>query len=236
MKLSPLPSSTLMLVGLFAIPHGAGAATLIDWDFSGLPAATVENGALPNPILGSATANAAGGLSSSDLDHTGLLYSTAVSPGGVGTAVPGELNVKNFDQGGDGINDNYLFFTITAESGNELDINSIGINLWRNGGGAPNGMAFDVSVDGGAFELYDAISVLSAAGGGGPFVPITFTQEITGASSVEIRVTPRNAGAGSTGNLHINGLYVMGSVVPIPEPSATLLAIAGLLALARRRR
>ncbi len=149
---------------------------------------------------------------------------------------PANSTSKISTRGGDGTNNNYLFFTITADAGNELDINSIGINLWRNGGGAPNGMAFDVSIDGGAFELYDTVSVLSAAGGGGPFVPITFTEMISGANSVEIRFTPRNAGAGSTGNLHINGLNVMGSVVPIPEPSTTLLAIAGLLALARRRR
>jgi hypothetical protein len=236
MKNPTLPSLAVLLAGMLSAQFDAGAATLINWDFSGLPATTVENGAIPNPILGSASANAASGLSSSALENSGLLYSTAVAPGGTGTSVPGELNVKNFDIGSNGTNDNYLFFTITAGAGNALDIDSIGINVWRNGGGAPNGMAFDVSVDGGAFQLYDAVSVLAAAGNGGPFVPITFTQAISGANSVEIRFTPRNAGAGSTGNLHINGLDVMGSVVPIPEPSSHVLILSGLVAMLVRRR
>jgi len=213
----------------------ANAAVLVDWDFSGIPAEPVgsENTPPPHPLLLSTNANAAAGLSSSDLDHVGLTYSTAVAPGGVGTSVAGELNIKNFDRGGDGINDHYIFFTLAADAGNTLNIDTLSINLWRNGGGAPNGIAFDVSVDSGPFELYDAVQTQGTGAG----VPVLreFNESITGAASVEIRFTPRNAGQGSTGNFHISGLTVEGSV--IPEPSGALLSLVGtgLLALRRRR-
>jgi hypothetical protein len=212
------PSKRLIAIffaALAAALGSSGAETLVSWDTSGIPAAdsTLENAEQPHPLLLAANANPASGLSSSDMDHLGLIYSTAVAPGGVGTSIAGELNIKNFDRGGDGINDNYLFFTLTADAGNTLTISSIVIELWRNGGGAPNGMAFDVSIDGGALEPYGSVVTVDSVGGG-VYMPLTFTETITGASSVEIRFTPRNAGAGSTGNLHIDALRVEGDVVP----------------------
>ena len=214
------PSNCLIAIFAFAFaaapgPGPAGAETLVSWDTSGIPAADAsqENMEQPHPLLPATAANAASGLMSSDLDHVGLVYSTAVAPGGVDTSIAGELNIKNFDRGGDGMNDNYIFFTLTADAGNTLTIDSIVIELWRNGGGAPNGMAFDVSVDGGAFKAYASVVTVDSVGGG-VYMPITFTETISGAGSVEIRFTPRNAGAGSTGNLHIDALRVEGEVVP----------------------
>ena len=218
-------------------PFAANAAVLADWDFSGIPAepASSENTPLPNPVLGAAAANAAAGLASSDLDHSGLLYSTAVSPGAVGTSVPGELNTKNFDLGGNGTNDNFLFFQLLGSGGNTFNVVSISINLWRNGGGAPDGIAFDVSVDSGPFELYDSVKTQGL--GAGVFVLQEFNESIVGASRVEIRFTPRNTTSGSTGNFHINGLTVEGSVVTVPEPSGPLFGIIGLgLFVLRRKR
>jgi hypothetical protein len=66
------------------------------------------------------------------------------------------------------------------------------------------------------------------------FVLRTFNETISGANSVEFRFTPRNATAGSTGNIHINGLSVEGTV--IPEPSGSLLALIGIGLIAIRRR
>ncbi len=200
-------------------PLEGRAVSLVSWDFTGIPAAAaaLENAAQPHPLLDSTLASAAAGLTSTPMDHKGLVYSTAVAPGGVGTSIAGELNIKNFDTGTLGINDNYVFFTLTANAGKTLTIDSIAIDLWRNGTGAPNGIAFDVSVDGGAFQPYGSLVVVNELGGG-VYMPITFTQSITGATTVEIRFTPRNAGAGSTGNLHINRFSVEGTVVPgIPE-------------------
>ncbi|MEZ5323439.1 MAG: hypothetical protein R3F19_00010 [Verrucomicrobiales bacterium] len=208
-----LASIASLVAYLFTAP-ACNAEVLVNWDFSGIPAADAgeENMPQPNPLLEADAANAAVGITASALDHLGLVYSTAVSPGGVGTSIEGELNIKNFDRGGDGINDNYMFFTLTAEEGKTLSITSIVIDVWRNGAGAPDGMAFDVSVDGGDFELFGDIITVDDTGGG-EYVPIEFNRSITDATSVEIRFTPRNATAGSTGNLHINGLRVEGEVV-----------------------
>ncbi|MCB1095315.1 MAG: PEP-CTERM sorting domain-containing protein [Verrucomicrobiales bacterium] len=225
---------------LLSLSGLASAATLLSWDFSGVPASdgSLENTPAPNPLVSSAAANAIAGIAVSDLTHNGnVTLSTAVAPGGVGTAVAGELNLKNFDAGGDGVNDNYLAFSITANPGMILNVDTISVNLWRNGGGAPNGVAFDVSVDGGAFAPYDSVK---DAGGTGleAAAAHTFTQSIAGANTVDIRFTPRNAGAGSTGNLHISGLSVSGDVAAVPEPSTALLVIIGACAacVGRRRR
>ncbi len=231
-----LPIFPFLLLTITALQGRSGAAVLANWDFSGIPAADVllENLAQPHPLLVSTNANAASGLSASNLDHLGLVYSTAVAPGGVGTSVGGELNIKNFDVGSNGSNENYIFFTLMADPGKTLNLDSIVINLWRNGTGAPNGMAFDVSVDSGAFQLYDGIRVQNATGAGSAG-PIAFTQPIVGANTLDIRFTPRNAGAGGTGNIHISGLTVNGSVVP--EPTASLLVLSGLASvwMVRRR-
>jgi hypothetical protein len=63
----------------------------------------------------------------------------------------------------------------------------------------------------------------------------TFTEAVSGASTVEIRFTPRQFSAGSTGNLHIDLLRVEGAVVPIPEPSTAVLALLAMFALPRLR-
>ena len=213
------------------------ADSLVTWDFSTLPATPdgAENAEIPSPIMTAAEATVASGLSVSDITSVGTTYSTAVAPGGVGTQIPGELNAKNWDVGSDGINDSYLSFTLTADSGNVLDISSISTNLWRNGGGAPNGIAFDISVDGGDFVLYDSI-ITAETTGGGVYDPYVFSESISGASSVEIRFAPRNNGAGSTGNLHIRGFSVDGAVRAVPEPNSLGLLAAGSLALLAIRR
>jgi hypothetical protein len=203
-------SSIILSVTLLSFGH---ATTLVDWDTGGIPAAdgALENAEQPHPLLEAAVGNAAAGVTVSDLDHLGLVYSTAVAPGGVGTSIEGELNIKNFDTGGDGVNDNYIFLTITADAGFTVSLDSISIELWRNGGGAPDGMAFEISVDGGAFEAFGEIQTVAGVGGG-VHEELTFEGSVTGANAVEIRFTPRHVDAGSTGNLHIDSLRVTGEV------------------------
>jgi hypothetical protein len=200
-------------ISVMALPVESHAETLVGWNFDTIPAATadLENSPQPQPLLEADLGNGAAGFTLSDLDHVGLVYSTAVSPGEVGTSIAGELNIKNFDLGGDGINDNYLFFTLTADAGNSISVNSISVELWRNGGGAPDGMAFEVSVDGGEFELFGDVQTI-AESGGGAYQELTFEGGVSGATTVEIRFTPRHVNAGSTGNLHLDSLKVDGSV------------------------
>lgn len=237
-----------MNVKLFSLVLASGAlsvgtsqsALLADWDFSSLDWRDGQGSGLslndpaPNPILTSASANAAPGLSSSD-----LIPSTGVTPNGLrvvinATTAAGEADLRDFDFNGNGTNDNFIEFTLSGDAPGTLNIDSISITEWRNGGGAPDGMAFDVSVDSGAFSLYDAVQVDAAAGGGPSFDTFTFTESIVGASTVAIRFTPRNVNAGSTGNIHINNIQVNGSV--IPEPSSLALVGFACLALLRRRR
>lgn len=228
-----------LLLSVAAVSAGPSlGATLVNWDFSGLDwragqgSGLALNNPAPNPILTSASANAAAGLSSSDL-------TPSPEPSGLhvvinATTAAGEADVRDFDFGGNGSNDNYLEFTLTADVANSLNIDFISISEWRNGGGAPDGMAFDVSVDGGGFSLYDSIQVDSAAGNGPSFDTFTFNESIAGASSVVIRFTPRHVNAGSTGNIHINNIQVNGSI--IPEPGPLVLVGLGCLGLFCRRR
>ena len=205
------------------------ADALISWDFSGLDyTAFADNSPVPNPVLTPAEANAADGLTVSDLVSSGLLTS-------VGNLIAGEGNFKNWDAGGDGVNDNYLEFTLEMPVPGGLSVDSVAITLWRNGGGAPNGIAFDVSIDGGAYALYDDVQVDPNAGDM-VFDTFTFDGVVSDISSLGVRFTPRNAGGGSTGNLHISGLQVNGTLVPEPTSLTMLLCGLGVLLFRSRRR
>jgi len=236
--------SMFLAVMSTATVHGD---VLVDWDFSVLGAPGSDNTAVGGDantgdnqpvtnLLGAVNANAISGITVTGITDggSGVLYSN-------GTPSAGEANVKQWDTPqsvGDGVNDNFLQFTITADTPGTLNIDSISISQWRNGAGAPDGIAFDVSVDGGPFSLYDAVQV-DPNFGDGIFDTFTFVEAIAGADMVDIRLTPRQVNQGSTGNLHINGLTVNGSVA-VPEPASvaiwSLLALCGIgYALARRR-
>lgn len=218
----------------------ASATTLINWDFSSLDWRTGQGSGLslnevaPNPILGSASGNATSGLSVTELiPSTGPNNRDNLRVVINATTAAGEADVRDFDFGGDGTNDNYLEFTITADAPGTLTIETVSISQWRNGAGAVDGVAFEVNVDGGGFSLYDSIQVDSDFGGGPDFETFTFTQTISAADSVIVRYAPRTVNQGSTGNLHINNITVTGSV--IPEPGTLGLSALACLAVALRR-
>ena len=215
-----------LVLGLTSFERSRADA-LVSWDFSGLDyTGFADNSPVPNPVLTPADANAVAGLTVSDLTSSGLLTS-------VGNLIAGEGNFKNWDVGGDGVNDNYLEFSLEAPVAGGLSVDSIAITLWRNGGGAPNGIAFDVSVDGAAYVLYDDVQTDPNTGDMG-FDTFTFDGLVNDISSLGVRFTPRNAGAGSTGNLHISGLQVNGTIVP--EPASLSLLLCGLAPLFLRSR
>ncbi len=220
----------LTLVLLLTTFERSQADALVSWDFSGLDyTGFADNSPVPNPVLTPAAAGAVAGVTVSDLTASGLTTST-------GNLIAGEGNFKNWDVGGDGVNDNYLEFTLEAPMPGGLSVDSIAITLWRNGGGAPNGIAFDVSVDGAAYALYDDVQI-DANAGDMMFDTFTFDGSISGISSLGVRFTPRNAGAGSTGNLHISGLQINGAIVPEPASLTMLLCgVAPFLFRSRRHR
>lgn len=222
--------------------HSAGAATLIDWDFSSLDwradqgSGLATNDLAPNPILGSASGNAAPGLSVTALiPSTGPNLEDNLKVVVNATTAAGEADVRDFDYGGNGSNENFLEFTIMADVPGSLTIDTISISQWRNGAGAVDGVAFEVSVNGGAFSLYDSIQIDADSGGGPAFEVFTFNETISGADSVAVRYAPRAVNQGSTGNLHINSIQVTGTVIPEPS-SLGLAALACFAGFLRRKR
>lgn len=223
----------------------ASAATLVDWDFSGIidanqPAATtVVTTVNSGTLLGSSLGNAATGLSTSDLLGGGTLqYSD-------GNDADGELNLKEWDGTGssggpaaNGESDGWMQFTLTAGAGNTISLTGLSISSWRNGNAAPDDMQFFVNVDGGGLTQFGTTQ-LDSGSGDGTFETYSFTDTITGASEIEIRfapVGPSEENARGDGNLHINGLTVTGSVAPIPEPSSMALVALAMGGLFMRRR
>lgn len=210
-------------------------AVLVNWDFSGLDWRTGNGSGLglndlaPRPILTSASANAAAGISASDLTPSPALRVVVNA-----TTAAGEADVRDFDAGGNGTNDEYMEFAITGNAAGSVNIDSISISQWRNGGGAVDGMAFEVNIDGGGYSLYDAVQIDPNSGGGPSFDVFTFNEAIVGADTVGIRFAPRTVNQGSTGNLHINNIQVSGTVVPEPG-SLALLGLGGIAFLRRRR-
>jgi hypothetical protein len=215
----------------------APAALIADWNFAGIPAVTLaqENQAAPNPLIVSSQAGVIPGLTSSDLvpSGAGLQLSSANGPT-TGTALPDELNLKNWDVAPNNSNNNYFVFTLTADSPGTLSFDSVSIALWRNGAGAPNSLAWEAVVDGGAPIAVGTTQTESLSGLGQPFRTYTFSQAITGATSIELRFRPFGNGVAGTGNVHINDIQVQGAVVP--EPSTALLGLSALTLLIRRRR
>lgn len=231
-------SPFLTISAVIAAASFSEAAVIIDWNFTGIPAVPLaqENQPAPSPLISSAQSGVIPGLTSSALlpSGPGLQTSSANGPT-TGTALADELNLKNWDAAPNNSNNNYFHFTLTAGVPGTLSLDSVSISLWRNGGGAPNNLAWEAVVDGGSAAPLGTTVVESLSGLGQPFRTYTFNQTITGATTIELRFRPfGSGGVAGTGNLHINDIQVQGSVVP--EPSASLLAFAALGLMARRRR
>lgn len=197
---------------------------------SGTTEATTTTGAVAGNIL------AAG---------AGLAYSTA-SPG-VGALTDGDLDLANWvtsaTVAGQGNVSGYITFSLGAAAGYNLTLDSLTFSGWRNGAGAPNIINFDYSLDSGATWLDYGTAVVRSTTGTGTNASNTFTQSLSIAegSSVLFRFAPyksdTTAASGSnTGNWHITGLSLDGSVTAVPEPSVALLGMIGVLGLLRRRR
>ncbi len=188
MRMKTMTMTTTCLASLL-LASTLNATPIVDWDFSVLGAPGDDNTAVGGDadtdnnvgvinLLGAGNANAAAGITVTDI--TGGTGSSDRPFYSNGNPASGEANVKQFDGEGDQTNDRFLEFTITADISGTLNIDSISINQWRNGDGAPEGIAFDVSIDGGSFSLYDAVQV-DPNFGDFTFDLFTFTQSIVGA-------------------------------------------------------
>lgn len=207
-------------VALASIALTSQAAVIADWDFSGVDytGVSVNDSAAGSLIASTASGVAANATSTDLIGSANLKFS--VAGGGVG-----ELNLNNFGS---------ISFTIDADAGYKVDLTSIDLSAWRNGGGAAPNFTFQVSIDGGALQEY---GTTISAGTPGAFTDYTFTETLSSVDggTAEIFYAPTPA---TTGNIHVNGLTVNGGITAIPEP-ATLGLVAlfgGGIVFIRRRR
>ena len=210
-----------------ALTSTSFGAVIADWDFSGASGSLDDADITPgSTLIGSSASGAISGITSSDLLSGGSLrYEN-------GGGAAGELNFKNFhitDAPGRGS----YSFTLTADAGKEIDITSLTMSSYRNGGGAPTQLQWFVTVDGGLEQEYGTEQV----GQTGAFATDTFSESISGASSVKFEFRLDNATG--NGNIHFNDIQINGDIVTaaVPEPSSTaLLGLGGLALILRRRK
>ena len=208
-----------------ALSISAQAATLVSWDFTGNnPLDHAQDATAVGVVVAAQTtyATTLANVTSTDLVGAGTLrFSNGVN--GTDGNVD-EINVQSGSAAGW-----LLDFDLTADSGT-INVTGISINLWRNGGGAPDTMAFEVSVDGGAFVAFGTGDT-EASTGLAANRDFNFTGDVSG-SSIVVRFAPTS----STGNLHISDIVVTGTT-NVPEPSsAALLGLGGLALILRRRK
>lgn len=222
MNLHAAPLALLLLAG----PALAGQAPRVvaDWDFGSLttPAAGTP-AALP--LLEASESNVIAGIAATGLfpasaqaSFSGLAWSDA-------NAAPGELNLRYFDgdpsnaaTNGDGINDNYLTFTLST-TGAPIRVDRIEVSAWRNGAGAVDRYRMEVVVDEGDPEPFGD-EVVDGQVGDGVFDWFAFDGDVTALSTLEVRFRPVSSpGVPGTGNLHVNGLRVETGNPPPPPPA-----------------
>ncbi len=220
---------------------GTQAATLVDWNLDTVTGPTDNN--TPFDGVASSVATVAANISVTNLvtasssGHAGLVWSS-------GNAGPGKLNLQRWDHpndspssfgNGNGNPNNWLQFSIIAETGYWFDLTSMTISAWRNGAGAAADWSYEYSTDSGTnWTAFGSVHNESNAGDS-IFRDVTFTGSVTEVEELLIRFIAVGPDGG-TGNIHINEMTVSGDVRLIPEPSGALLAFLGLLPFLRRRR
>lgn len=219
------------------IAASAQAAVLVNWNLN------LVNGtgfAQHDPFTGvsAASATVAANMNTTDLldsnnnngfsnGFTGLRWATisGANPGA------GKLNLVNWSNSTNVIG-NWLEFTMSAEPGYQIALETVEVRAWRNGAGAPSNWSIQIFDPGSAvWNAFGSTHVQNVTGlGTGTDVAFTGAVE---AGEIRLRFIA-TGGSSNTGNLHIESFVVNGTV--IPEPSAALLGGLGLLALLRRRR
>jgi hypothetical protein len=210
---------------LFSATTVSAQTTLADWDFTNAtnPASTPGTPIQVPPgtsVLANSEVTTSVGITCSDITTGSIWEGNPCNPSGLqhspGGYVPtGELNFQKWDGdfitscgvSHDGVNDNYLYFTLTAP-GPSISFDEIGISCYRNGSGAPSRLIMEVSVDGApGVQFGSEIDTGDTA----PFVVHTFSGSVSNATTVEVRFVPAAGANGTgqgTGNIHIDGWYV----------------------------
>ncbi len=144
---------------------------------------------------------------------SGLVFRNAADAGN-------EFNVTGFAGEGSTLAnaiaaDDYLSFTIAPVYGVEMDIESIAVNLWRNGVNAATDFAILTSQDG--FTEADALAQGSYNDFGIANQHLLTANRVGGGTTapVEVRIYGWNQ-VGGNGNTHFNDAFVTASFVSVP--------------------
>lgn len=129
----------------------------------------------------------------------------------------------------------YFEFTITPDVGKKLNLEEFRFST-RGDNGGPANWSVRTSLDG----FTDAIYTNIGQSQGNNSVDLTGASfdDLTSAISFRIYLAGRTGGSGAGGALANagNGTQLLGTVTPVPEPSALVLALSGLALIMRRDR
>lgn len=171
----------------------------------------------------------------SNITSTSVVVAGALEEGGNGSYT-GELNMASWNLTTAG-----LTINLVVADGFELDLDSVVLNIARNGTGASD--TFELNL--GATQLatigtgvMDIHNGGSGAMAGSPthneafaLTGVSAAQNLTG--SIALTIDDLD---GLAGNVRMNDLVVNGTITAVPEPSSTALLGLGGLALIMRRR
>jgi hypothetical protein len=223
----------------------ADAAILASWDniTAASTSEATENSVYTEgaPLVSSSSASLSSGIASiSDLVTvgTGVQYSLGFPNASMSDTA---LNLKNLNTSG-----NYISFTLTAEAGFTIDsLDSLILNMYRNGANAPATYIWEYQVNGGSWNAFSTVGGEGAINKGtAGYGSVTFTPGASlsnlNATTVSFRLHTETGYEGlGNGNTHINQITLNGATMLIPEPSTYALGVVGIfgaLALIRRRR
>lgn len=234
-------SYSLTSLVVFLIPQLGTAAVLAGWDVNGidLDGATAPN-SQPYTYGATLAANITSGnltLSTTVNPSTAIdKYGFKITGGEEQTSMAGALSAGHYFQ-----------FTINAAPNFSLNLTSIEMHAEATGTGANTGALF--SSIAGFTAGNELASVTGAQGVTGGFdtdpsgfgAPIDLdSPAYQGVSSVTFRfyAWDTSSGSGTTRirDLSGNDLIINGTVTAVPEPSCTLLGLAGAILFFRRRR
>ena len=190
-----------------------GLVTAIDFDFVGQDVSPMTNTSVQNQYLQLVQ---------------GFSFGPGTQPrhaGGGTSDVGNEFNVTGFASGTvqNAIdNGDYLTFSIAPIPGIEMSIDTIAVNLWRNGSGAAQSFGIFTSLDG--FTSNDALATATYTDTGIGNQHLFSAQYSGGQSTtdtVEIRIYGW-AQSGGSGNTHFNDAFVTANFMSVASSEVSL--------------
>lgn len=227
-----------VLATAFAWSLPCEGATLLNWTIDGL--VNTQFSQAENVSADKASSDYSVGIG--ELDLTGLYWAGANAYSGNGGNADGHLNLTTWQQTGNlGTPANYMSFTLNVGAGSSLILDTLSMDNYRNGAGAPSNGTWEYSIDGGLNYMTLGSNTLPTGSGSDQgygttsFLsgPLTIDNIASGEIIFRFAAT---GGTATSGNLHIRDITITGSLLPIPEPFSLSLTFLGLAPLVCRKR